>query len=425
MHLRVNTMLPSHTIAILALGFALFASRVSAATCTTLGPGNFNNPAIWSCGVVPSSGDVININHFVTLNQNLTLNTGTLNINAGGSLVQDGTVRTLIIGSNTGSAPRAFLNVNGTLTVGVLQVLKSPAVIAAAGTLTVTCTFDNSNNGDITVSGYFLVEGGWNLANGNLDIDGTGVMEVLGCTHATGAGPWNGINVDICLRSLQPDYVPTGETCDNCPSTGAGYPNPAASQAICSVLPVNWVTFDAFYEAEQHAVRLHWTTHNETNNSHFIIQRSTDAQSFFDIGQQNGIGTSPYTQNYSFSDPDAFPGVHYYRLRQVDYDGRFSYSPTRQVRVEATPNANPVLLASQVVSPTHLNVALSQLDGEPVTLRVLALDSRVVATHTLTGYQGTASAVLEWPTALAPGHYVLQWQSGHHQRAERFWVQGL
>lgn len=81
---------------------------------------------------------------------------------------------------------------------------------------------------------------------------------------------------------------------------------------------------------------LEWKTENEKNSSVFIVERSTDAFNFTAIGTILASNT-PGTHGYTYTDPNitslGFP-VIYYRLRQVDLDGRFTYSSIVAVQIE-------------------------------------------------------------------------------------------
>jgi hypothetical protein len=70
---------------------------------------------------------------------------------------------------------------------------------------------------------------------------------------------------------------------------------------------------------------LTWQTASESQNNGFDIERSTDGNRFEKIGFVAGKGTTNERQNYSFEDKSA-SGLVYYRLKQLDFDGRFEYS---------------------------------------------------------------------------------------------------
>ena len=75
-------------------------------------------------------------------------------------------------------------------------------------------------------------------------------------------------------------------------------------------------------------VKLDWSTATETNNLRFDVQRKYDAIEWKTVGRVNGNGTTTRTQNYSFSDDvsNYASSKIYYRLKQIDLDGSFSYS---------------------------------------------------------------------------------------------------
>lgn len=90
-----------------------------------------------------------------------------------------------------------------------------------------------------------------------------------------------------------------------------------------TTIPVKLVTFNA--EAENDDVLLSWKTATETNNRGFAIERNT-VSGFEQIAFIEGKGTSASFQEYNFTDKNAGEGNHSYRLKQIDFNGSFSYS---------------------------------------------------------------------------------------------------
>lgn len=92
----------------------------------------------------------------------------------------------------------------------------------------------------------------------------------------------------------------------------------------CTVLPVELLTFTVDnLETEN---RLNWATATEHNSDNFELQRSIDGIEFQSIAQIVAAGTSSSTMNYSYLDEKPKNGVNYYRLKQTDLDGSFTYS---------------------------------------------------------------------------------------------------
>lgn len=90
-------------------------------------------------------------------------------------------------------------------------------------------------------------------------------------------------------------------------------------------LPVTLTSFGAQRQAT--AVRLSWTTAIEQNNARFDVQRSLDGQLFATVATVAGRGTATQPHQYVALDPAAPVGALYYRLAQVDTDGRTTFSP--------------------------------------------------------------------------------------------------
>lgn len=91
------------------------------------------------------------------------------------------------------------------------------------------------------------------------------------------------------------------------------------------LMPVTLSQFTA--NSTSMSTHLTWATATETNNSHFEIQRSADAREWKALGEVKGAGTTQKPQQYEFTDVRPPAGLSYYRLRQVDFDGQYEYSP--------------------------------------------------------------------------------------------------
>ncbi|WP_118952824.1 T9SS type A sorting domain-containing protein [Taibaiella helva] len=97
-------------------------------------------------------------------------------------------------------------------------------------------------------------------------------------------------------------------------------------------LPVTMGSFTA--RAESSAVRLDWNTYSEKNNLGFAIERSNDSRHWKEIGFTGTAadgGNSNERLDYSAYDNNPVSGLNFYRLRQTDRDGRYTYTEVRQV----------------------------------------------------------------------------------------------
>ncbi|NTW33943.1 MAG: hypothetical protein HGB12_15230 [Bacteroidetes bacterium] len=101
---------------------------------------------------------------------------------------------------------------------------------------------------------------------------------------------------------------------------------------VNTLLPVELLEFNA--NAVCGEIELDWITASETNNDFFTIERSVDAVTFSIVGYMNGAGNSNEIIRYSYTDKNPIPGISYYRLKQTDFDGKFTFSPIVAVKME-------------------------------------------------------------------------------------------
>ncbi len=97
-----------------------------------------------------------------------------------------------------------------------------------------------------------------------------------------------------------------------------------ASVDFTNPLPIDLLSFNAKQNKE--TVDLDWVTATEINNDYFEIERSIDGIEFKELLRVDGSGTTSRTHEYGAVDTDPLPGLSYYRLRQIDFDGKYSVS---------------------------------------------------------------------------------------------------
>lgn len=113
---------------------------------------------------------------------------------------------------------------------------------------------------------------------------------------------------------------------------GVSILNVDAGIKVCGTVPVTLLGFTAALHNRE--VLTSWQTTAEINNDYFIVERSNDAVNFGPIGQVDGNGTTSLPHNYSLIDPHPFNGMNYYRLKQVDFDGNYSYSNVVAIKLD-------------------------------------------------------------------------------------------
>lgn len=108
---------------------------------------------------------------------------------------------------------------------------------------------------------------------------------------------------------------------------------------ITTIIPVELTSFTAISEGNK--VRLNWSTATETNNQGFEIERNQRTevgnQKWEKIGYVNGSGTTTEPKLYTFIDEKITTGIFSYRLKQVDFDGKYTFSPKIEIEVDFIP----------------------------------------------------------------------------------------
>ncbi len=175
------------------------------------------------------------------------------------------------------------------------------------------------------------------------------------------------------------------------------------------ITPVELSSFSASVVNSE--IILNWTTASETNNQGFDIEHSFDNQKFSKIGFVPGFGTTTEAKSYSFSISDATAGVHYYRLKQIDFDGTFKYSEIVAVEVKIPGTYSLFQNYPNPFNPsTTINYAIPS--SEFVTLKVYDILGNEVAAL-VNEQRPVGSYEVEFNAAgLASGIYYYKIQAG-------------
>ena len=145
-----------------------------------------------------------------------------------------------------------------------------------------------------------------------------------GATNSEGPGVGNPFNLDLPVIAGERYYL----IINNFSATGIGFDISFAGTAGLdwTILPLELTEFGGEKVKDQNL--LHWATAREFNTSHFEIERSNDAMDFTKIGDLKCGNKKMENQIYQYWDKEPQTGINYYRLKQVDLDGTFTYTKT-------------------------------------------------------------------------------------------------
>src|SRR6185295_5499888 len=105
---------------------------------------------------------------------------------------------------------------------------------------------------------------------------------------------------------------------------------------------------------------LKWITATEINNDYFTIERSANGTHFENLLNVDGAGNSTVELAYKALDPSPYRGITYYRLKQTDFDGKFTYSNIVAVKLSGHSNIdfwpNPATNSIDISTSAHDNL---------------------------------------------------------------------
>ena len=213
------------------------------------------------------------------------------------------------------------------------------AVITIGDDFDVEANADNANitfsgNVDVTVGDDFAILGDDSaiVFSGDADIDINDDLNFTG--DGNSITTTDNVTVDVAEEITFTDgtnstfnvggsSTVTGDSTDDITAfnvTGGGTVSVGGA-----VLPVEFLSVTSNI-LEGKTALIEWATASEKDNHYFTIESSSDLHSWIELGITSGAGNSLSILNYSFVDKNPIHGVSYYRIKQTDYNGDFSYS---------------------------------------------------------------------------------------------------
>lgn len=233
-------------------------------------------------------------------------------------------------------------------------------------------------------------------------LPGTAVTDsIYIMTRNNYASPWTAQNTTL-----------SGSILNAGPLTGF-YDIALGSISSTNPLPVSWLSFNG-YALDAYQNQLKWSTSSEINTSVFIVERSTDMLRFLPVNQIKAAGQSNSVKQYEAIDilPIASTQRLYYRIKQVDQDGKYSYSKVIQIAGSTTPLEWRIQNPFTNYPEIHLSNGASA-DNE-FTIEIASTSGNKLKSTTYSISPGTTQIPVTDFGALPSGMYfVTLWQNGH------------
>ncbi len=283
------------------------------------------------------------------------------------------------MGGYAAIATRATLNPNNTPWAGISNV--------AAVT--------NMNKNGTDVSTDFVIDRWYNFdapgitADVTLSYRGSENTTLPGSAHGSfSIQNWNGTQWSI----------PYGSSAGTTTGIGSIFiPNatgfsPWIIVSSSGALPIELTSFDA--RAQGNAVIIDWVTASEKNNDYFTIERSSDGKNYLPLEEVDGAGNSSKKLSYTTTDQFPLSGTSYYRLKQTDFDGKFSYSKPVVVKFNITGDGDTDVRQLEIlgISPNpfkdQFSVSYYSAGDDQVTFQLINTNGQVIFTQQVQAVNG-------------------------------------
>lgn len=167
-------------------------------------------------------------------------------------------------------------------------------------------------------------------------------------------------------------------------------------------LPITLTSFTAL--ANGNSVALNWTTATEVNNDKFIVERTADGTEFKEVSIVSGAGNSTATLRYATKDLQPLTGTSYYRLKQVDYDGQFTYSKLVPVFVESVGSFNFTVYPNPSSGTACIAFGDVPVGSEEILVTVYTLTGTKISSQIV---RPADTATVGTESKLTPGVYIV------------------
>ena len=191
------------------------------------------------------------------------------------------------------------------------------------------------------------------------------------------------------------------------------------SSGSINPLPIELISFEAI--SKENEVLLQWRTATETNNDYFSIERSSDGISFSEIKNIPGAGNSTIERSYQTFDNNPLSGVSYYRLKQTDFDGKFTYSEIQTVHSKIKENLNELVIKQISPNPfdSFFNAVFITNSNEEVFVELLNYSGSVIHSEKIAVEKGENTFHFDDDNSLIPGIYFCRISNGNKTATQK------
>lgn len=395
-----------------------------------------------------SNSNGITLNVAATVNGTLSLTTGLVNTTSSNLLTLASTASTTIGSSSSYiNGPMAYVMANNGTSVLRFPIGKSgsyrPVIVTPTHNTTTPYTYtgelisssaralnltlpgtiknvssvrywDISRSSGSTDLVSATVELYYNSSNGT-DDKVTDYSNLTVAKASTGATAWTDVGGTASANS-------TGSIISGAITSFSRF-SIANTTAGINPLPVELLNFTA--ESEGASVLLKWVTATEKNNDYFTIEKTKDGVTYSEVTKVKGAGNNTTLINYTAIDNEPYTGASYYRLKQTDFDGKFTYSSLKKVDFNTSNNIG--LLQTVYPNPNEgevINIDFTLDEDQQVMVEMHDLSGKSIYSLSLIVDKGNNKHTIYMANKLSKGIYIITTSTlhGKHLNSTKFTV---
>ncbi len=278
--------------------------------------------------------------------------------------------------------------------------------------------FTKSSNAIATIGSRQSIYGGGNYDAFIVKFDTNGVRQWAtyygGSFEDNGRGITKDANENIIITGWTASTNAIASIGAYQTSFGGGFDAFIAKFNSNGTLPIKLISFNATLVNEK--VNCIWETASEINNDYFTVERSKDGNGFEAVGNIKGQGNSNSNIRYSYTDNNPFRGISYYRLKQTDFDGKYTYSEIKKVGLDKE-LASKISLYYENNNPI---ISISSLVENKVAIELINLNGIKLFTNEQPIIKGENTFAIDGN--ITPGLYLLKVQMENEVKYFKVWM---
>lgn len=366
----------------------------------------------------------VNNSSGVSVSNAVTLNSATAPLTLTNGIVTGATITVSAAYTGAGGGGSAASHINGPLAktgstayefpVGNGTLYRPVSVSSLSGSATVTAQYFQAN--PKTTFGTALGAGVdhigvceyWTLDDGAATI--TGLVGLKFGTSCNGNGYVNDPATLLVAHWTGTQWASQGNdgtatsTSVKANIASSFSPFTIGSSSILNPLPVKIGSIKAYEKLN--GVQIDWTAFTEINVEKYVIERSADGVRFSSIGEVFALNNGNESR-YGFFDPAPLSGLNFYRLRNLDNDGKSAYSNIVRIDLRKG-NADVNVYPNPVRSSGYLSYNVSVLGKGAISVRIFNASGQEVYVQKFSHAGGAINQTIQLPAAMKAGLYTLQ-----------------